>query len=403
MDSNDIIKLVSDGFEKAKGGNALEVYSTVAEIHSNNRLPLKSHYPFGWIIYYALHQSPSCAIKPRKQLLARYLSLNVTKPHKLHSMILTEAIRLYRDASALASNPIQAANRPSFNPEKFSIVKFTNLWNLSYLRPGDHRRKEHEGKQLPSTVEKLITHYVDELYSSRTSPSEEFMMLSLKTLADNPASDNLYAQCARLYELTGERDKSVEMLRNAILAAPSKFYLWSRLADLLIKEKSNTRLTVGLLYKALKSPGQEDFKGRIHLKMAKVLADAGSQEYAKWELDIVKKMYESKGWNLPKLYDEVLSQLPSDTSAADPEPIYRKLGHLAEQYIFESLPELSVKKTYHKAPETSGGKEAWRVTDSQGNNYWMQPAKFKISDNLPLGSSLSIKVFNGKVVSCRFT
>ena len=40
-------------------------------------LPLKSHYPMGRIIYYALHQSPAHAIQERKMLLAHYLRLNV--------------------------------------------------------------------------------------------------------------------------------------------------------------------------------------------------------------------------------------------------------------------------------------------------------------------------------------
>lgn len=404
MDANDIIKFVSDGFDKAKAGNALEVYAAVAKIQNSNQLPLKSHYPFGWIIYYALHQSPAYAIKQRKHLLAQYLGLSVTKPHKLHSMILNEAIRLYKDASSLAANPSPATRKNKETTEGFSIVRFINLWDLANLRPGDHRRKEHEGKQLPSTVEKLITQYVDDLYASHTPPSEDFMSLALLALAENPGSDGLNANCARLYELRGNKEKAVELLRNAILASSSKFYLWGRLADIVSEEKSKTRLAVALLYKALRAPGQEDFKGRVHLKMAKVLADGGSPAHAKWELDVVKRMYESKGWNLPKLSKEISRQIPADTVAADPSSIYRKLEYLADDFIYESLPEVAVKKTYHKPADPTkgaGGRTAWRVTDSDGHNYWLQPAKFNIPDNIPLGTPLSIKVFNGKVVAAK--
>ena len=42
-------------------------------------LPLKSLYPMGRIIYYALHQSPAHAIQERKMLLAHYLRLNVER------------------------------------------------------------------------------------------------------------------------------------------------------------------------------------------------------------------------------------------------------------------------------------------------------------------------------------
>ena len=77
-------------------------------------------------------------------MLARYLRLQVERPHKLHSMILTEAFRLYKDA---AEASFIAKNKEGFNPvsdaTRFSIVKFTNLWDLNNLRHGDWKRKEH--------------------------------------------------------------------------------------------------------------------------------------------------------------------------------------------------------------------------------------------------------------------
>lgn len=406
MDTNELIKLVSDGFDRAKGGAAAEVYAEVIPYYDNRTLPLKSHYAFGWIIYYALHQSPAHAILERKQMLARYLSLQVERPHKLHSMILTEAFRLYKDA---AEAEFIAKNKEGFNPvtdpTRFSIVKFTDLWNLNNLRPGDWRRKEHEGKELPSTVEKLITSYVDELYAARIPASPEFMAIVDRALIEYPASSNLYAQCAQLYELAGDKEAAVEMLRNAILASSSKFFLWSRLAAL-ITTKDDLRLKVSLLYKALRCPGQEDFKGKIHLNLAAALADGGAYPQAKWELKYVKGMYEEKGWNLPRLYRETEKKIPAATQPADPMVIYKKVESLADDYIYESLPEIPVKKTYHKPGADSTdrygnrrpGRTAWRVTDEAGGNYWFTPSFFNIPDNLPTDTPLHIKVFNGKVV-----
>ena len=390
MENFDIVKFVSDGFDRAKGGAAPEVYSSVASYHDVNALPLKSHYPFGWIIYYALHQSPAHAIKERKQMLARYLSLQVERPHKLHSMILTEAFRLYKDATEV-------------NP--FSIVKFADLWDLVNLRPGDWNRKEHEGKILPSTVEKLITHYVDELYASRIQPSAEFLVTVERALKEYPGSVNLYAQCAQLYELAGDTEHAIGMLRNAILASSSKSFLWSRLAAL-ITDRDLLRLRVALLYKALKCPGQEDFKGKIHLGLAAALAEGGAFPQAKWELNYVKDLYGKKEWNLPRLYKETVKKIPSGIEAADPAGIYKKIEYMAEDFIYESLPDIPVRKTFHKpAAETIDrygkrrpGRTAWRVTDSDGNNYWFNPAKYGIPENLPTDTQLAVKVFGGKVV-----
>lgn len=406
METNELIKFVSDGFDRAKGGAAVEVYGEVLSYVGNHTLPIKSHYPFGWIIYYAMHQSPLAAIKERKLMLARYLNLQVVKPHKLHSMILTEAIRLYKDAADASSlSRVKEGFTPVTDATRFSIVKFADIWDLSNLRPGDWRRKEHEGKQLPSTVEKLITSYVDELYAARIPASQEFMAIIDRALIEYPGSSNLYAQCAQLYELVGNKEAAIGMLRNAILVTPSKFYFWSRLAAL-INDKDSLRIKVGLLYKALCCPGQEEFKGKIHTNLAAALAEGGAFPQAKWELKHVKALYEKNEWYLPRLYSETEKKIPSGTQTADPMAIYKKVEHLADDFIYESLPEIAVRKTYHKqGAETTDGygnrkmaHTAWRVTDAQGNNYWFTPIHYNIPDNLPPGTQLKIKAFNGKVV-----
>lgn len=406
METNELIQFISDGFDRAKGGSAVEVYSEIITYHDSRSLPLKSHYAFGWIIYYALHQSPKHSIRERKQMLARYLSLQVDRPHKLHSMILTEAFRLYKDAAEAA---FITKNKEGFNPvtdsTRFSIVKFTNMWELKNLRPGDWKRKEHEGKELPSTVEKLITSYVDELYAAGIPASPEFMAIIDRALKEYSGSSNLYAQCAQLYELSGDKESAIGMLRNAILTSSSKFFLWSRLAAL-ITDKDELRLKVSLLYKALRCPGQEEFKGKTHLSLASALAEGGAFPQANWELKYVKGLYKEKDWNLPRLYRETEKKIPVGTQAADPEAIYKKVESLADDYIYEFLPEILVKKTYHKpATETTDrygnrrdGRTAWRVTDLQGNHYWLTPSYYNIQENLPTDTPLKIKVFNGKVV-----
>lgn len=334
METSDIIKFVSDGFEKAKEGNAAEVYSSVSRYHEDGSLPLKSHYPFGWIIYYALHQSPSSAIKERKLMLARYLKLQVEKPHKLHSMILTEAIRLYKEAADAASLFKTEGFKPVTDATRFSIVKFSELWNLDNLRPGDWTRKTYEGKRLPSTVEKLITAYVDEHYASNQPASPEFLKIIDRALAEFPRTANLYAQRAQLYELEGNKEAAIGMLKNALRASSSKYYLWSRLAAL-ITDKDSLRLRVSLLCKALSCPGQEQFKGKIHMNLAVALAEGGAFPQAKWELKYVKDLYEKKDWRLPRPYNETMKKLPTGTKVSDPGPIYRKLAHLAEEFIFQ--------------------------------------------------------------------
>lgn len=409
MEINEIIQFVSDGFDRAKAGAALETYNAIVTHLDMRVLPQKSHYPMGWIIYYALHQSPANAIQERKQLLAHYLRLNVAKPHKLHSMILNEAFRLYKDASDAAS---VARLKGGFNPVSdttgFSIVKFADLWNLNHIRPTDWNRKEHEGKLLSSTVEKLITHYTDELYGMRIPASPEFTCIVNQAMQTYPPTTSLFAQRAQLYELAGEKEAAIEMLRSAILSSSTKFYLWSRLANL-ITDKDDLRLKVSLLYKALRCPGQEQYKGKIHLQLAATLAECGVFPQAKWELKYVKDFYKKNDWHLPRLYKETEKKIPAETEAVDPTGIYRKVEQLADDFIYESLPEIPTKKTYHKPGEETTDRygnrrmaqTAWRVTDTEGVNYWFNPGKYGIPEDLPADTRVLIKVYGGKLVKAR--
>ncbi len=265
MTRDELIQTISDGFEKAKAGDAIATYKSILPYAEDGSMPYKSHYAFGWIIYYALHQSDKKEISERKHMLARYFKLSLTKPHKLHSMVLTEAINLYKDAKEMAYGKKESET------VKFSIIKFANIWDLSNLRDGDWRRKEVDGTKVGSTVEKLITAYVDELEETATLPSDEFNAVMGKAMGQYSDSDNFLSQYATLCVMSGKQDEAAAILRKALLVAPGKFHLWAKLASL-TPAKDNPHLHVALLYKGLLAPGQEKFKGRIRLSLADVLA-----------------------------------------------------------------------------------------------------------------------------------
>ena len=397
-----IARYVSEGVDLAKAGKALEVYNQVIQYSDNNSLPEKSHYAFGWIIYYALHQAADSAIHLRKTMLARYLRLNVPKPHKLHSMILTQALRLYKDAGTLSFN------RGKEDVVRFSLIRFAELWDISNFRPGDWRRKEYEGKQLGSTVEKFITHYVDELTETSTPPSPGFNRLIDDALAAFPDSHNILYQRGMVHIIEKNKADAIATLKKAVLLAPTKHYLWYRLATL-IDSGEDLRLHISLLFKALSSPGPEQFKGKIRIALAKAWAGAGIHKFALHELMTVKRVYSLNGWQLSPEFNRIFKSIPENTSPEDPENAYRRAEPSADSFIYDALTPLEVRKTYHKMPKEGetdkfGNAEiAWRVTDENGGNFWFQPCRFGIEPQLPLGTSLLIKIYNGKIVKAELS
>lgn len=400
---SEMMTMISDGVDRAKAGEALAVYQAIA--NAGSPIPIKSHYALGWIIYYAMHQSDDREIESRKLLLMRYLALSTPRPHKLHSMILNEAIRL-RDNVIKMSYPRQVEEETS----SFSIVRFMPHWNFANLRPGDWRRHQLGDKTLSSTVEKLITLYVGELEKGTNVPSEEFLTVIDRALTEYPDNFNLLSQRAVLFARAGETERAVELLKKSIIMAPGKFHLWSRLASL-IDVQTNPRLKMAFLARSLTAPGKAEFKGRIHLDLASIWMAQGLPEQAAWELGIVKRTYEAQQWHLPKAYSQIAERIPADTTPVDPSPTYAKLISMAEQEIYYALTPIHTTKTYHKEPQAGpdaarfrrAPEPAWRVTTAEGQNFWMQPLRFGINAQLPHGTAVTIRVHNGKVVHARLT
>lgn len=406
MELQQLGQFISQGFDTAKFGNANEIYLQVTQHFALDEIPLKNHYAFGWIIYYALHQQPDHEIAQRKRMLANYLQLRVEKPHKLHSMILTEAMRLYRNAKDAAFSA--RSKEKEIEATTFSIVKFAELWDLNNLRPGDWNRKIFEGKEMSSTAEKFITLYVDELEETHVLPSPSFIEVVDRAILEFKDSFNLMMQRAAIHQLAGEIEPARQLLRNAILYAPGKHFLWSRLASLYSPEE-DPRRHVALLYKALRAPGPEQYKGKIRLSLARALMFKDLHHNALWELNRVKSTYEANGWHQPTAYKEILGKIPHDTVAEDPEGLYRRLEHIADDEIYSALPKIPVTKTYHKNPDPNlssnwsrGGygrpAVAWRVTAEDGTNYWIQPHRFGLQPDLPLGTPLFIRLHNSRPV-----
>lgn len=397
MNESQLIKYISDGVDRAKAGEALGLYEELAEYADKGAIPARSHYAFGWICYYALHQSPDRDIASRNRILARYLALDVPRPHKLHSMILTEAVRLARDVE-------QAAYGKGREAPTFSFTAFLRLWGPENLRPGDWRRKELDDKKLSSLAEKAATICTGEAQDSGAEPDGAVVALVDEALAKFPDSYNLLSQRATLHILAGERAEASQMLRQALLEAPGKFFLWAKLAGTIPVEE-NPNLHIALLYKALTAPGPEQYKGRIRLSLAQALAARGKMGEARHELQRMQAVYEANGWHLPPAAQRLKQSLPADIAGVDPGAAYKKVEPLAVAYIYESLPQIAARKSYHKLPAEGQryGRPAvaWRVTDAEGHNYWLTPSRHGIQPDLPMGTAVLIRLHGGKVVDAR--
>ena len=174
--------LVQQAYAQAKAGNGEGAYTTVSSIYNDGRLPDDQTNAYGWIIYYSLKQQSDNDVErlvvERKRRLMRYIELGLPSPSLLHSLILSEAVRIERTT-----------------PLKFVLHNFFDLWGGSAkLRPEDWKQFEGEHGTLPSLVEKLITVYVKEVMTDGRDPSEDFVALIDKALETFDNNQNLPRQ-----------------------------------------------------------------------------------------------------------------------------------------------------------------------------------------------------------------
>ena len=172
-------------------------------------------------------------------------------------------------------------------------------------------------------------------------------------------------------------------------------------------ESDRQRLRIALLYKALKAPGQEQFKGKVRLALAEAWLCINAYPQALYELQKMRHTYEANGWHLSTRYKAAEKKIPLSAMPADPLPAYKQVEPMADEFIYSMLPKIPVKKSYHKEDgkhkDRYGRNQiqhaAWRVTTADGENHSFTPSKFGIDENLPMGTSLWIRLYAGKVVA----
>ena len=146
---------------------------------------------YAWIIVKALNDH-SQTIGPRasRELLAEYLKLPIECPSKLHSALLSAAVRVAESTA------------------DFHFVPFLKLWGLSNLRPEDYERW-HGGtvanRAMPSLVERVAKAYMHALLlrPGEMMPDEQLSAL-LPTLTNKGYFPIQHMIVTRINEVTGK-------------------------------------------------------------------------------------------------------------------------------------------------------------------------------------------------------
>ncbi|MGN0207668.1 MAG: tetratricopeptide repeat protein, partial [Muribaculaceae bacterium] len=368
---------VKNAYEEAKnGGDAFALYQQVASWHDDGTLDNRLYNTFGWLIYYALKQTDLKDATKRKQLLFRYLKLELPRPSMLHSLILGEAVKVEENTPLL-----------------FRIRDFVRLWGLENLREEDWAQFKTEGGNVThSNVEKLIKVYTKELRTDGVEAPSEFVALVDDALTRYPNNQYMPSYKADVLISLGRSREALEYYKNMILLSPSKFYLWDKMAELV----EDVDLKIGLLSKALICGAEDKFLGAIRLKLATLLYGKNMGENAKYELDKYREIYQKNAWGLKSSFWELFNRLKSITSAANNDALYQQFAVGADEFIYSALPSKVAVKLFEKqdADRNRPGRmiSTWILRTEKDVIKLRKPTKFRLNRHTPNGTVFDVKL-----------
>lgn len=373
--------LVQQAYAQAKAGNGEGAYATVSSIYNDGRLPDDQANAYGWIIYYSLKQQSDNDVErlvvERKRRLMRYIELGLPSPSLLHSLILSEAVRIERTT-----------------PLKFVLHNFFDLWGGSAkLRPEDWEQFEGEHGTLPSLVEKLVTVYVKEVMTDGRDPSEDFVTLIDKALETFGNNQNLPRQRAQIYLHFNQKDKAIDLYRKQLKRNASRYHLWAELAALV--EDADTRLSLTCMALSIKT--KEDFLGKIRIYLAEQLCDRNEYALAAGQLALVRRCYERQGWHIPPTIAKVSDRIPAETAEADGRDFIRRHADEANIYLYDN----AIHTTLVKSGETTDRKtqkRRWWAADADGNRYSFDPRRLHLPGKCPDGTAIKAVIADKRVL-----
>ncbi len=378
-----VSKELKEATECAKNGTLTDATIEKCQgLLENGNLNKNLYKDFGWLIYYNLKNTDTSKAADRKRLLWYYLSLELPRPELLHSLILSEAVRVEKNT-----------------PLQFRIRDFMNLWGWDNLRPDDWKQfQTDKGNTKSSLVEKLIAVYSKELKTDKVSSPEEFSLLIDEALSIFPNNQNMPLYKAIVLMSLGKKNEALEYYKELILKSPSKCYLWNQASELV----ESVDLRIALLCKAISVERDESFIGGCRLNLAKALIEKNMMANAKCELDKYQEFYVLKGWKLKPEYQDAVCQVPQDTQAEDNSSLYEKYIPIAEEFVYSALPTQLAIKTDDKQLDDKkrpGRKfTQWILRTNAGVVKLKKPTKFGLDNKMKNGTLFDIKLHDGVIV-----
>jgi hypothetical protein len=279
---------------------------------------------FGWELFKhskELMAAENVNIGAVKRNLNDYLKLDVEKPSLLHACVLQLAAKLA-------------------GQDKFSMLVFSRLWNLEYLRPEDFERyRAEDGKEYPSLAERVIQQAGKEAAASDNEREQEYILPYIDAAIER-FPDNVWLKLdkAKVLLSLGMHAEALAFGLAVAKAKPNDYWAWDLLGD--IVSRTDEEAALGCYCKALSCTSEDKFTGKIRIKVAQRMLENDDFAAAKLEIETVVRSKESEGHKIPEAAAEITSQpwFAVIQAASSNRDFYKSHSPVAEALLFGDLP-----------------------------------------------------------------
>ena len=315
---------VKDVFELRKQGRVEEAYEAIRPmyaVHQGHYTTICMFWCASDVLRLRLSQQRTDeALKIFQALVRLYPGMDDSKGRTGHLALLNHALELSEQA-----------------PERFSMIEFMENGGLASLDDADWKAGQvtptpeevaqgRKGHPLPSTAARLVSAVHRELEANPT-PEQALRCVPILQEALRHSRNNMHflRLMALIYQITGEKQKAIDIYRELLRRPHPQSYLYSELATLATRPENK----LPLLASALLRQREERFRTKLHIQLAQLLAQQ-NPPLAAYNLQESVRIRQAGGFHLSGQQQQLARQLQS-VSPASPAEARRQLQELADR------------------------------------------------------------------------
>ena len=313
---------VKDITTMCKAGNVVEAYEIAKADFNAQPQNVWSQRKIGWALYYMLKKDienkDNTAFCNHIEEVTNLDLLTITTDSLFFDTVLWVLAEFIKsipiDNIQEIDKLFSLFNKYTFNPSKgysyllksclhFEVwehlVDFFEWWNLDNLLPEDYEPVELDSKQkiMPLAEQAYIAYSKALLKLNDKEKIRDFLPKIEKLMEDHPEMMYPGYFCGKLMLAIGtEKGDALNAVMPLVRKKQSEFWIWQLLGEI-YKEDMETCLAC--LLRAVHSKAQENFLGKVRMKIASIYISRKDYARAKYHIEQMIQCYMKEGWRLP--------------------------------------------------------------------------------------------------------